>query len=176
MRKLLIAVIPFLLLSTGFQDPIFEEKDTSSMIKASYIYNFAKLIDWPQDQKSGTFVISVMGGQNVYAELTKKYRDKKVGSQQIEIRKIPKTLNFSPCQVLVVSKENADLLPELSKTLKGKPTLLVSDDPGSLSKGAVINFVVEDHNLKFELSVSNANAHKLFVGSTLKSLALYVEN
>ena len=145
------------------------------MVKASYIYNFSKLIDWPKAYKTGNFVISVMGGDNLYTQLIKKYNDKRVGSQQIEIKKIPKSLHFSPCQVLFVGQECASMLPEISKSLANTPTLIIAETPKGLQEGAVINFLVRDHNLKFEVNMSNASTHKLFIGSTLKSLALNVE-
>lgn len=165
-----------ILLLASLQDPTFEEKDTSAMIKASFLYNFSKLIDWPTTAKSGNFVISVMGGGNMYTELAKKYNDKRVGSQQIEIRKIPKTTNLQPCQVLFVGRDCSDMIQSLSAVLKGQSTLLVSDSPEGLKKGAVINFIVDNHNYNFEVSVQNAEAHQLFVGATLKSLAHHVED
>jgi YfiR/HmsC-like len=163
-------------ISSGFEKSSFEEKDTTSMIKANYIYNFAKLIDWPTDSKKGNFIISVLGNSNVYTELVKKYSSKSVGSQPIEIKKIGTTGNISKCHVLYVDKEFNPQLSLVIKTVEKANTLIVTDKTGGLSQGAAVNFTVQDNNLKFELSVGNALKHKLFIGSTLKSLALYVEN
>lgn len=176
MKRALWLILPFCLIISGFQGPKFNQKDTSAMIKASYIYNFSKLIDWPAEYKEGNFVISVMGGQKLYSQLVKRYSDKRIGSQSIEVKKLARTVQFNPCQVLYVGKECSDLLPDIVTKLEGTPTLVIADQPGSLDRGAAINFVVKDHNLKFELSVPNADSHKLFIGSTLKSLALHVEN
>ncbi len=158
----------------GQQLPAFEEKDTGAMIKASYIYNFAKSVDWPAENKKGNFIISVMGGGNLHQELVKKYNTKHVGSQQIEIRKLSRTLQVSKCHVLFVGKEHLDFLPELAEALKSEPTLIVAEGSDALLKGAALTFVLLDSNLKFELHVANAESRKLFITSTLKSLALRV--
>lgn len=158
------------------EGPRFNEKDTSAIIKASYIYNFAKLIDWPEKEKKGNFIIGVMGGSSMYQQLVTKYNGKKIGSQAIEIRKISNTQNFSICHVLFVDHDHNEVLEEVIPQVKGNSTLLITHREGGLELGAAINFVVVEDNLKFELSVSNAENHNLFVGSTLKSLALFVEN
>lgn len=156
--------------------PRFDEKDTSAIIKASYIYNFAKLIDWPEQDKKGNFVIGVMGGSSMYQQLVTKYNGKKIGSQHIEIRKINNSHNFSVCHVLFVDNDHNDLLGDVIPRINGHNTLLITHREGALNMGAAINFVVVEDNLKFELSVPNAESQNLFVGSTLKSLALFVEN
>lgn len=170
----------FMLLSFTFtgdeEGPRFDEKDTSAIIKSSYIYNFAKLIDWPEKHKKGNFVIGVIGGSSMYQQLVTKYNGKTIGSQHIEIRKISNAHNFSVCHVLFVDHDFSDELPKVIPRLSDESTLLIAHQKGALSMGAVINFVVVEDNLKFELSVPNAENHKLFVGSTLKSLALHVEN
>lgn len=156
--------------------PRFDEKDTAAIIKASYIYNFAKLVDWPDDQKRGNFVIGVMGGSSMYQQLVTKYNGKSIGVQPVEIRKITNSQNFSKCHVLFVDRDYGPSLPTVSDNLKDQSTLLIAHRTGALAEGAAINFVVVDNNLKFELSVPNAEKRNLFVGSTLKSLALHVEN
>lgn len=173
MKKLFLLIIAFSCFSAKIQQiPQLNETDTASIIKASYLYNFSKLVDWPAEYKTGNFVISVMGGSNLHKELVEKYNTKQIGSQQLEIRKLSKTLNISTCHVLYVGPECTDILPDISKTLKGKPTLIIADSEGALQQGAVMNFVVEGTQLKFELNESNASKRDLFIGSTLKSLAI----
>jgi hypothetical protein len=154
------------------QVPEFEGKDTGAIIKALYLYSFSKIIDWPSEYKQGNFVISVMGGGNLHQELVKRYNEKQIGSQQIEIRKLSKTVNISRCHVLFIGKEHVDMIEDICKALEGQATLIITEQTGALELGAVLNFVVEDANYKFELSVENADKHKLFVGSTIKSLAI----
>ena len=112
MKKFLLLIFLFGSLYVHSQQiPEMDEKDTAAMIKASYLYNFAKLIDWPEAYKSGNFIISVMGSGNLHKELVKKYNSKQIGSQQIEIRKLSPTLNISKCHILYVGSESIKMLP-----------------------------------------------------------------
>ena len=171
-----ISLTLLLILVSSFNSSSFEEKDTTSMIKANYIYNFAKLVDWPIQSKKGNFIITVMGNTNVYNQLVKKYSSKTIGSQPIEIKKVTNAGNISKCHVLYIEKEFNAQLNQVIKTLENSNTLIVTDKTGALSQGSAVNFTLQENNLKFELNLGNALKHKLFIGSTLKSLALYVEN
>ena len=154
------------------QLPEMNEKDTGAIVKASYLYNFGKYIDWPEEEKTGNFIISVMGGDNLYQELVKNYNSKQIGLQQIEIRKLSKTLKISDCHIIYVGEEYLDLLPEIAEKFKNTPTLVVSDGEKTLSNGSAIAFVWNG-NWLFDLKTSNAES--LYIGATLKSLARRVE-
>lgn len=176
MKKLFLLILSLVSFSAYSQNvPEFEGKDTAAMIKASYLYHFSKNVDWPPELKKGNFVISIMGGSTLHQELVKKYNNKQIGSQQIEIRKLSRTLNISQCHLLFVGAEYDDFLPEIAETLKNSATLIVAESKSSLEQGAAVNFVVQDSNLFFELDVENATKRNLFVGSTLKSLAVRVQ-
>ena len=154
------------------QLPEMNEKDTGAIVKASYLYNFGKYIDWPEEEKTGNFIISVMGGDNLYQELVKNYNSKQIGLQQIEIRKLSKTLKISDCHIIYVGEESLDLLPEIAEKFKNTPTLVVSDGETTLPNGSAVAFVWEG-NWLYDLKTSNAES--LYIGATLKSLARKVE-
>jgi len=153
--------------------PEMNEKDTGALIKASYLYNFGKYIDWPEEEKKGNFIISVMGGDNLYQELVKNYNSKQIGLQQIEIRKLSKTLKISDCHIIYVGAENRDILPEIAEKFKNTPTLIVSDGEVTLVEGSAIAFIWNNSNWLFDLNTSNAQS--LYIGKTLKGLARKVE-
>lgn len=74
-----------------------------------------------------------------------------------------------------MGEDCCDILPDIVNALKDKPTLIVGDCPDALDKGAVLNFVYYKGSWKFTLNTTNAEEKNLFIGSTLKSLALKVE-
>lgn len=176
MKHILFVIVVFAsLCAYGQQVPDMDEKDTAAMVKASYLYNFAKGIDWPDEYKTGNFIISVMGSSNLHRELVKGYNSKKIGSQQIEVRKLSETLNINKCHVLYVGKESMDMLSDIAETLKDKATFIVTDEAGSLEKGSALNFEFVNNQWRFALKLKNATDKGLFIGSTLKSLAIKVE-
>ena len=161
-----------MLLSAAPPDPREADKDTTAIVQASYIYNIAKLVEWKDPSlKQGPFIISVLGGSNLYQELVKKYSEKTIGKQPIEVRKLPHSADIERCHMLFVSQAELSLLPAILKKLDHEPTLLVTEYPDALEDGSVVNFVRADNTLKYEISVVNAKKHKLEVGSTLVQLA-----
>jgi YfiR/HmsC-like len=171
-----VGVLTLVLCSGAGSDPREADKDTTAIVQASYIYNIAKLVEWKEPAaKNGPFIISVLGSSNLYQELVKKYAEKSIGKQPIEVRKLPKSPEIEPCHILFVSQTELALLPAIYKGLDKKGTLIITEYPDALEDGAVVNFVRIESTVKYELSVVNARKHKLEVGSTLVQLAFKAE-
>lgn len=168
----LFALFTLLLCTSATTDPREADKDTTAIVQASYIYNIAKLVEWKDPaQKNGPFVISVLGSSNLYQELVKKYAEKSIGKQPIEVRKLPRSAEVEKCHVLFVAQSELALLPAIYKHIDKQGTLLITEYPDALEDGAVVNFLRVDNTVKYEISVVNARKHKLEVGSTLVQLA-----
>ena len=168
-------VLTLLLLVPGFGRVAAQreaDKDTRAIVQASYIYNIAKLMEWKDPgMKNGPLVISVLGSSNLYQELVKKYAERSIGKQPIEVRKLPKGAEIGPCHVLFVARAELATLPAVQKSIAGRNTLLVTEYPDAMEDGSVVNFVEADNTVKYEISLPNARKHRLEVGSTLVQLA-----
>lgn len=170
---MLLALLPALHSQAQPRDP---EKDTRAMLQANYLYNIAKLVEWKEpSMRQGNFVIGVLGSANLYQELIRQYATRAIGSQGIEVRKLPRSADVERCHILFVARSEMELLPEIYKRMKGQPTMLITEYSGALADGAVANFVEVNNLLKYELSLANARDHGLVVGATLKNLAHRVE-
>lgn len=170
----LLLIMPLLLSANLQREP---DKDTTSIIQASYIYNIAKLVAWKEPRsKNGPFIIGVMGSPNLYQELIKKYALRSIGKQPIEVRNLPRSPDVDECHIIFVSKEERDLMPALFKQVIGRSTLIITEYPGALGQGAVVNFIPAENTLKYEISLKNANKHGLDIGLTLKQLADRIED
>ena len=155
MKKHLLILIPLLFVNFGFDRD--GDKDTTAIVKASYIYNIAKLVDWSDPgKKQGNFVIGIMSESNLYQELIKKYSNKSIGKQPIEIRKMARSASVGKCHLLYVPNSAVDLMPNIYSNLANSGTMILTEYPGALAEGAVINFVATNSVVKFELNVANA--------------------
>jgi len=150
-------------------------KDTRSVVKALYLYTFATLIDWPEDYRKGNFVIGVLGTTNdVYDELNTKYTGKSIGSQEIIVKKFASRTDIDKAHILFLAADKSDQIVALTTQLKTKSTLIVTEKEGYLSKGAVINFVLDGSKQAYEISKTNAKKYNLVIASKLTSLAFKV--
>lgn len=150
-------------------------KDINLRVKAVYVYKFAQYVDWPKEFKTGDFIIGVLGDEKLYNEMQTTYSNKMIGNQTIKIKKYDAVANVEQCHILFISEKNSDKVSELAKKFKSKSTLIVSEKEGKMKDGAIINFVMRDTKLKYEVSKTNATKHKLTVGQSLTSIADKVE-
>ena len=170
MRKVLF----FLFLSYVLVTATAISYDTNAKIKAVFLYNFTKYIEWPKEYRQGTFVFGVLGDSPLYEELKNMAKTKKVMGLSINVKKYSSLTEIANCHVLYISPDNSSKWDGVASKMAGKSTLLVTEKPGLAQQGAIINFVVKDKRQKFELNLSNAQKHQLKVSSSLEALAIVV--
>lgn len=172
MKKLLTLVsIALLLGSWTVAEPQLRDENTSAIIKASFIYNFAKLVSWPDKKSNGSFTIGILGDSDLYRQIVEKYQGKKIGNQEIEILQLVSADQLPDLHMLFISRHSKDVTQHISAKLNKKNTMIITEDAKGLAHGATLNFTVIDNQQKFEISEPNAAAQGLTIGMTLKSLA-----
>lgn len=148
-------------------------KQAEAHIKAVYLYNFSKYIEWPSDYRDGDFIIGVLNGSPaMIAELTKMAASKTAGSQKFVVKNFKSATEIGKCNILYVPESSNAQLLDVIKKIKGQSTLLVTESVGDAKKGAAINFVLKESKQEFELNKGNAERCKLVVSSSLSALAI----
>ncbi len=175
MRKLSYVFLLLLLSSSWTVDKPSTSEEANAKIKAIYIYNFTKYIEWPESYKQGNFIIGVIGTNvSLMNELNKMAASKTVGLQKLEIRNIS-AADKTAYHILYVLSDNSNQLSDVIEKIKGHSTLIVTDKAGLAAKGSAINFVIQENKQKIELNKSNIERYKLKVASSLVELAIQVK-
>ena len=175
-KLLLIFLLPILVLSQSAAVPADQSEEAGARIKAIYIYNFTKYIEWPDNYKEGNFVIGVFGNNApLMSELTKMAASKMVGSQKLEIRSISNPADAAQCHIIYILSDNSAVLADVMSKVKNHSTLIVTDKPGLAKLGAGINFAGVENKQKIELNRANIEKYKLQVASTLVDLSVQVK-
>lgn len=152
-------------------------------VKAAYVYNFAKFIEWPagvyKDAES-PFVIGVVGDDSFLKNLNDTVRAKKIATRPVTILRLrwgtpADRAKLKRCRILYISKTERRRLTEIFGALKGKPVLLVSDIPGFASGGGMIGFVLEQQRIIFEINREALEQAKLKTSAKLLKLARIVQ-
>ena len=158
--------------SSHFAGPSY---DTNAKMKALYVYNFTKYIDWPESYKQGNFIIGLLGETSIKQELDKVALTRKAVNQTIEVKQFASVDQIDNCHMLYVSKEKSGEFNAAVQKTKDKSTLVITEENGFAQKGAGISFIVVESRQKFELSKLNIEKRDLKVGSQLISLAIVVD-
>jgi hypothetical protein len=153
-----------------------QSEEANAKIKAIYIYNFTKYIEWPENYKEGNFVVGVLGTNTaLVTELTKMAASKTVGTQKFEIKAVASPTDCAKCHIVYIQSDNSGQLSDVIGKVKGKSALIVTDKSGLATKGAGINFFIDGNKQKIELNKSNIEKYKLKVASTLVEMAVQVK-
>src|SRR6266567_4018128 len=155
-----------------------ESSDSSEyLIKAGFIYNFAKFVEWPSaafSQVDSPIVIGVLGTDPFGNVLDRIVEDKKIGPRGFVVKRFKwgKDLKeLKDCKIVFVSASERAHIDEILQSVKGLPILTVGETPGFAERGGVIRFTLEDNRVRFEINVDAAHQADLNISSRLLTLA-----
>lgn len=144
-------------------------------MKAIFIYNFTRYIEWPANYKAGDFVIGVLGPSSITSELKSIAKMRKVGRQDITIKSYSSINQVMKCHILFIPTPQSKHLPAAVNKMSNKSILLIGDGKGLASKGAAISFFMKGSSLSFEVNQATLKKHKLNVNKDLFALGVLVQ-
>ena len=153
----------------GFAQPGVEE----AHVKAAFIYNFTKYIDWNDYGNKPTFIIGVIGSSPVMTALKEIAETNQVKDKPIELKVFDDPANIEFCHILYIPHQlSYPLSSVLAHARKGM--LTISDTPGFAAKGTAFNFIKRNGRLKFEANLKALSEADIKAGSQLLKLAQIV--
>ena len=165
-------------------NPAWAESDRSQeyKVKAAFLYNFIKFVEWPKEKiaDSNSITIGIVG-ENPFGKAFEPLKDKQIKDKNVVIKQFKGMEESKPsseriealkrCHVLFVCRSEAKHLGEIIKSIKGHSVLTVGDVEGFLESGGIINFLMEDEKVQFEIHNEAAKQAKLDIRSKLLRLA-----
>lgn len=149
-----------------------EAKAQVAKYQALYIYNICRLVEWPDDFKSNSFVISVVGKNAELESVLKGMASTKtIYGKPLVVKRISSPAEAKESHLIFFSKGSEKLMENFSKESN---SLFISEATDGLLKGSDINFVLKNNKLLFELHKTNMTGKSFFVSSELKNLAVNV--
>lgn len=173
-RGLLKCLISFLMLMQLTGNPLLAE-DVDNMelkIKAAYLYNFTKFINWPEDA-SPTFNLCVIGETPLNSVLMS-LENKTAFDKPIRILVVDNVNELSLCHIAYFEhliKRDSDSLhsPPLAKALT------VSNQADFTRQGGMIEFVLENEKVKLLVNLKAIKRQGLTMSAKLIEVATLVE-
>ena len=145
-------------------------------VKAAFLYHFATFVQWPQTATSGRpFSVAVMGDDEVAAELEKFLPGREIQGRPMQVRRLESLDDLADDAMLFIGTRENYRLPELIGRVEDRSMLVVTEAPGALKDGSMINFQVIDDRVRFEISLLAARRAGLELSSRLLSAAMSVD-
>jgi hypothetical protein len=177
-RRTLIWLVPAVVVSMLVSPSQAQtSRPTEYQVKAAYLYNFGKFVEWPVAavQPSGdSFDICVLGEDPFGASLDRAVANETIAGKHVVARQIPLPQDAAHCQVLFISSSENKRLKQILVSLGAASVLTVSDLPGFTEHGGMVQFVMEDNKVRFEVNSTSAQRAGLTLSSELLKVATTV--
>jgi hypothetical protein len=159
-----------------------DSSDSSEyLIKAGFIFNFAKFVEWPSSafaQPDSPIVIGILGSDPFGTIIDRIVQDKKIGTRGFVVKRLKwgtDLKELKECKILFVGASEKAHVDELVQIVRGLPILTVGETLGFAERGGVIRFVLEANRVRFEVNVVAAQQADLTISSRLLTLARIIQ-
>ena len=151
----------------SMQSATTDEVALEYRVKAAYLYNFVKFVEWPKEARPGPLTICVASRNPFGTALSDTIRGELVNGRELLTRVI---LEPDPdCHVLFIPNGSPSAY---LRAARGTPILTVGETPDFLEQGGIIGFVTAGRNVRFAISTESAEHAKLRVSARLLQLAI----
>jgi hypothetical protein len=143
-------------------------------VKAAFLYNFTKFVEWPEQdfgEAGRSIVIGVIGSTVIRDELEKIVRGRKVNGRDITVHLLETIPDSPSVDLLFITAEGeARLAVKLDQpALAG--VLTVGESKQFAARGGMITFILEGDRVRFEINQGSAERSGLKISAQLLKLA-----
>ena len=177
LRSFLVVHLACLVL-TPFPGAQETSPDLEHQVKAAFLYNFARFVEWPPDKPAGegAFVIGVFAPDATSRALEATVQGKSVGGRTIQVRPVKSQDEAAQCHMLFFGSETPERLRPMLKAVRGSAILTVGDSEAFAREGGIVHFVMQDHHVRFAVNTDAAERAGLKISSKLLQLAIIVRD
>jgi len=154
-------------------------KQREYMIKAGFLYNFTKFVEWPEEvfENSDTpITIGILGEDPFGSGLDQTIEKKTAQGRSLLIKRFKTPDDLETCHILFINASEKKHLSETMNKFKDWHVLTVSEMEGFTELGGIINFIKEENRIRFEINLDAAEQAGLKISSRLLRLAKIVRN
>jgi hypothetical protein len=151
---------------------------TEYQVKAAFLYNFAKFVDWPAAAfggESAAFNLCVLGGEP-FASANQSLAGKTIKGRRVEVRRVTAVSDTETgeCHMLFVgATDSSEVAPTLARV--NRYTLTVGETSDFTRHGGVINLTRIDNRIRFEIDRAAGERAGFRFSSQLLKLAIPVD-
>jgi YfiR/HmsC-like len=156
-----------------------ESGPTEFQVEAAYLYHFGDFVTWPSNASAAhpkQFPICILGHDPFGSTLDNMVKGSAIAGAPILARRVTSAKDATSCRIVFVSSSEARHLEGDLADLRGSPILTVSDIPDFDVRGGMVQFVLIDRRVRFEVNLSPAQKAGLRLSSQLLKVAVSVRS
>ncbi len=176
-------VVPFALLSAPAPSAPAEApagttaQYTEEEVKAAILVGFARTTEWPAGtfpEGPRTLVIGLLGRDTLGERARATFQPTPGSSQTVRFTVINAERSARECHVLFVPRSERRRWREVAESLKKAPVLVIGEADDFLDQGGMVNLVVQNGKMKYEVDLNAAKDSGLRIPARVLALALQV--
>lgn len=148
-----------------------------AQIKAAFVYNFLKFVEWPADSFRGpqdAFVVAIIG-VGPTADATERFlQSKKVGERPLLVRRLRWDQSLAGLDAAFVAERDEKKLRRVLDAAAIATVLTIGEGKDFATRGGVIALLIEDRKVRFDIDTGAAHMAGLRVSSKLLALTRVV--
>lgn len=154
-----------------------EDADLEQSVKAAFLYKFASFVEWPAPvlpRPDTPIMIAVAGSETIVAELSQMVVGRTAQGRPITVRRIRAGEALTGVHILFIGRSESPRLGQWAQAAQTHSTLLVTDAESALTHGSMINFVLAERRVRFEVALDAAEKSGIKLSSRLLAVAQHV--
>ena len=164
------------------------EKPTEYQVKAAYLSNFGRFVEWPGavEQPAGAasepagnppadpFNICVLGTDPFGPALDRQLAGENINRAPVAPKRIAKVREAAGCRILFIASSEEGRLKAILAGVSNAGILTVGESPNFAKRGGMIQFVLDGNRVRFEVNLAAVQRARLNLSSELTKLAIVV--
>jgi hypothetical protein len=146
-------------------------------MKAAFLYNFAKFIEWPADALPSTGPLRIcVSDADISAALVQIVGGQSIDQHPVVVSRLKRGEKAPDCHVLYLGVRDMEWAGAMIPALQGAPVFSVSDADDFIAAGGITQFLLRDGRLRFAINSEAAQRARLRISSRLLHLATPVKD
>ena len=142
--------------------------------KAAFLLKLVNFVEWPAGAGQGSLMVCMVGADDTSDALQRLATGKTVNGKQLAVKRLAPDADVVSCQVLYIGSSQGKNLGTLLDKARNASVLTVGEAEGFGQKGGVVNLLISDGRIRFEVNPHAAERAHLQISSRLLSLATIV--
>jgi hypothetical protein len=148
--------------------------DVEYKLKAAFMLNFARFINWPEEVGDNESFKICIYGQNPFGSALSGIEKKTIAGNPVDIVMTGKLSDLKGCRLVFISRSEEANLLKVFKEIEGEPIVAVSDIKAFAEAGGTMEFVSQNNKLGFKVNHTKAKMNGLKINASLLGLAVEV--
>ena len=148
-------------------------------VKAAFLLNFPSFVEWPANNFASArepLVLGIFGKDPFGGTLTQMAGAKTINGRTLLIRILSDPSQLRACHLVFFPANQKGQDAQIAGALTELGILTIGESDGFAERGGIINFVIEDRHVRFEVNPAAAERSRLKMSSKLLQLAIIVGN